>query len=355
MPDLMEKLVHPQELEDWRAYLANLSGPEPESRLVRIRDRSGNERWMEHVCKPVFDAEGRFLGRRGSNRDITERRRAEQDLDFFLHRDPLTGFPNRTLFIELLKHAVQQNEYAQNEFALLFLDLDKFKTINESLGHDAGDHVLLGGGQAAPRPASGHGHHRPHWRRRVQHASWSATPASPASILLAQRMIDALNEPILVDGNNLYIGASIGDCPLSRRRPRYRDPAEQRRRGAPSRPRPRDGACLRFFSPEMTQQARIRLTLEADLRHAIDHGGLRLHYQPQVDLRQRRHRRPGEPGALAPPEARLDLSRRLHPAGRGKRTGGAAGRTGPCVPPVIRSNTGPDGPAPWSDRGRMSP
>jgi diguanylate cyclase (GGDEF)-like protein/PAS domain S-box-containing protein len=283
-PDLMEKLVHPQELEDWRAYLANLSGPEPQSRLVRIRDRGGNERWIEHICKPVFDAEGRFLGRRGSNRDITDRHRAEQDREFFLHRDPLTGFPNRTLFIELLNLAVQQNEFAQKEFGLLLLDLDQFKTINESLGHDAGDRVLLevGNRLRALLPDMD-------TIARIGGDEFNIIlqrdASLPGIVLLAQRMLEAINHPISVDGNNLFIGASIGAAlyPAD-----GRDSASLRSNAdaALHLAKAQGRGLLRFSSPEMTQRARNRLNLEADLRHAIDHGGLCLHYQPQVDLRQ---------------------------------------------------------------------
>ncbi len=283
-PDLMEKLVHPQELEDWRAHLANLSRPEPESRLVRIRDRSGNERWLEHVCKPVFDAEGRFLGRRGSNRDITDRRRAEQDLDFLLHRDPLTGFPNRTLFIELLNLAILQNEYAQKEFGLLLLDLDQFKTINESLGHDAGDRVLLEVGNRLrallPDMDTIARIGGDEFNIILQHDA-----SLPGIVQLAQRILEAINHPIPADGNNLFIGASIGVAiyPANGRdAASLRSSADAALHLAKAQGR----GLLRFSSPEMTQRARNRLNLEADLRHAIDHGGLCLHFQPQVDLRQ---------------------------------------------------------------------
>ncbi len=283
-PNLMQKLIHPQELEAWRAHIAKVSGPEAELRMVRIRDRSGNERWLEHVCKPVFDEEGRFLGRRGSNRDITDRHRAEQDLDFFLHRDPLTGFPNRTLFIELLNLAVQQNEYAQKEFGLLFLDLDQFKTINESLGHEAGDRVLLEVGHRlrALLPDMD-------TIARIGGDEFNIILQRDASLpgidLLAQRMLEALNQPIAVDGNNLFIGASIGVA-LYPADGRDAASLQSNADAALHLAKAQGRGLLRFSSPEMTQRARNRLTLEADLRQALDQDDLCLHYQPQVDLRQ---------------------------------------------------------------------
>lgn len=128
----MEKIIHPDDRHIWDAHGQDLTAVDSELATFRIRARDGSEHWIEHVCKPVFDKADLFLGRRGSNHDITARRRAEQKLDFFTHRQPLTGLPNRTLFAELLNHAIQQAERGQMSFGLLFLDLDHFKTINES-------------------------------------------------------------------------------------------------------------------------------------------------------------------------------------------------------------------------------
>ena len=281
-PGLMTKLIHPDDRDAWPAPDADIAATDTAPQIFRIHARDGSEHWIEHVSKPVFDETGRFLGRRGSNRDITDRRRAEQKLDFITYRDPLTGLPNRTLFGELLGHAIQQAEHGHLHFGLLFLNLDQFKTINESLGHSAGDQLLI---EVAKR-------------LRVLLPDIDAIarmggddfniiverdPILPGIDLVAQRLIEALNEPFVLEGDSLYIGASIGIALY----PTDGRDAEtlQRNAGAALHQAKTQGRGIPcFFSPEMTRHAKDRLTIEAELRRALDRQELRLHYQPQVEL-----------------------------------------------------------------------
>ncbi|QIK37483.1 EAL domain-containing protein [Caldichromatium japonicum] len=280
-PGLMERLIHPADLEAWREHVhddqARLS-----ALIFCLQARDGSERWIEHLCQPVYDRNGRFLGRRGSNTDITLRRRMEHRLEFITHRDPLTGLPNRVLLHELLQQAITQAEHSGGGFALLFIDLDDFKTINESLGYNLGDLLILA------------------ISRRLQELLPEDTTLAriggdefvlilghqagqPGVDLLAQDLIDALGKPFAIDGNPIYIGASIGvalypsdgqdvETLLCNAETALHQAKQQGQR------------LLRFFSPEMTQRARERLHLEAELRRAITHDELFLVYQPQVNL-----------------------------------------------------------------------
>ena len=280
---LMDSIVHPDDLDAWRTHGHALTGVEPAPQSVRIQARDGTERWIEHLCKPVLDSSGQSLGWRGSNRDITLHRQAEQRLDFVIHRDPLTGLPNRSLFREFLTQAIAHAEHTKTEFALLFLDLDNFKTINESLGHSLGDQLLIEVG------------------RRLQgllpegntiariggdEFNWilERGPNLPGSDLIAQRLIDALSEPFRIDGHSVYIGASVGIAlyPIDGR---DIETLQSNADAALYQAKLQGRGVLRFFSPEMTSQARDRLTLEADLRRAIGGEELLLYYQPQIDLR----------------------------------------------------------------------
>ncbi|MBK1718727.1 EAL domain-containing protein [Thiocystis violacea] len=280
---LMESLIHPEDREAWLAREADMTASTDRGSLVfRIQARDGAEHWIENLCKPVFDEAGKYLGRRGSNRDITARRHAEQKVDFLTHRDPLTGLPNRSLFRELLTHAIAQAEVSHGQFALLFLDLDNFKTINESLGHSLGDQLLIGVGKRL-QSLLPEGHAMARIGGDEFNLLLERDPNLPGIDLIAQHLIDALGEPFQIDGQSVYIGASIGIAlypadgldgeTLQSNADAALYQAKQQGRG-----------ILRFFSPEMTQRAKDRLTLEADLRRAIEGDELLLHYQPQIDL-----------------------------------------------------------------------
>ncbi|MDR3411279.1 MAG: EAL domain-containing protein [Formivibrio sp.] len=280
--DLMEKIIHPDDLSTWKSHGPAAAHTTLDLLIFRIRTKDGDERWIEHVCKPVFDAIGKPLGKRGSHRDVTERLLTEQKLDYITYRDPLTGLPNRILFGELLSHAISHAEHSQSQFALLFLGLDNFKTINESLGHHRGDQLLIEVGKRlqALWPES-------NTIARIGGDEFSIlldhSEDMPWTDLMAQRAIDSLAQPFILDGNHIYIGGSIGIALY----PSDGSSAETLQSSADAalhQAKEQGRSTLRFFSPEMMNRARVRLILDADLRHALDNEELLLHYQPQVDL-----------------------------------------------------------------------
>ncbi|MHB1403235.1 MAG: EAL domain-containing protein [Thiobacillus sp.] len=279
---LMEKIIHPDDRERWTLHGPGASSANPELLTFRIRAKDGSERWIEHVYKQVFDASGKPLGLRGSHRDITDRQRVEQKLDFCAHRDLLTGLPNRALFVQLLGQAILHADRNQTQFALLFLDLDNFKAINESFGHRLGDQLLievskrlqemLDDGSTIARIGGDE------FNMIVECGA-----SLPGSDLIAQRMIGTLAEPFLLDGNSIYIGASVGIA-LYPTDGRDVGTLQSSAAAALHQAKALGRGTLRFFSPEMTRRSKARLTLEADLRRALDRQELSLHYQPQVDL-----------------------------------------------------------------------
>ncbi|MES2877222.1 MAG: EAL domain-containing protein [Pseudomonadota bacterium] len=279
---LMEKIIDPDDLQAWQLQGPAAAQADPAPLIFRIRAKDGSERWIEHICKPVLDGGGRSLGQRGSHRDISQRRHAEERLDFFINRDPLTSLPNRALFHELLGHTLQRAERDQTQFALLFIDLDNFKNINESLGHSLGDQLLIEAGQrlkvllpdidAIARIGGDE------FNIILSHSE-----GSPWIDLTAQRIIDALARPFELDGTSVYVGASIGIA-LYPSDGLDAGTLQSNADAALHQAKLRGRGMLRFFSSEMTGRAKERLTLEADLRRAVERHELRLYYQPQVDL-----------------------------------------------------------------------
>ena len=279
---LMDKIVDPSDLANWLKFGPAGSSAGAAPLIFRIRTKDGGEAWVEHVAKRVVDATGQQIGVRGSYSNITQRRMAEQQLDFMTHRDPLTGLSNRALFVQLLIHAINQTEHSKAEFALLFINLDNFKTINESLGHGAGDRLLvevarrlreqLPGLDAIARVGGDE------FYVAIEHDA-----NGPGIDLVAQRVIDALSQPYELDANSVYVGASAG---IALYPADGRDAATllSNADAALHQAKSKGRGLLRFFSPEMSSRAKDRLSMEADLRAAMAGGEFELHYQPQVDL-----------------------------------------------------------------------
>lgn len=280
--NLMEKIIHPDDLAAWGSQGPAATGGTPVPLIFRIRAKDGSEHWIEHVHKTVLDAQGQVMGQRGSHRDISKRHEAEERLDFFINRDPLTGLPNRALFHELLAHTLQRAERDKGHFALLFIDLDNFKTINESLGHSLGDQVLIEAGRRLKEMLPD--------RDAIARISGDEFniilhdgDGMPGFDLVTQRMIDALARPFELDGNSIYVGASAGIA-LYPADGTSTETLQSNAEAALHQAKLRGRGMLRFFSSEMSGRAKARLTLEADLRRSVERDELRVHYQPQVDL-----------------------------------------------------------------------
>ena len=110
---------------------------------IRMLHKNGNIGWIESMCVPIYDSNNRMVGALGINRDITDRIKETERLEHLAHYDQLTKIPNRYLLLDRLQHLVAQSERYKTTFALLFIDLDNFKTINDTKGHAFGDQVLI--------------------------------------------------------------------------------------------------------------------------------------------------------------------------------------------------------------------
>lgn len=281
-PQLMDKIIHPDSLAAWKSYansgVDNVSSP----KVFRIHTRDGEERWVEHVFRPAFNARGVNVGLRGSYRDVTQRIQAEKQLDFMTHRDQLTGLSNRVLFAEYLATAIRQGEHSGSRFALLFINLDNFKTINESLGHSIGDRVLI---EAANRLRS----QLPGVDANARiggdefHVIVDLRANTIGIDLIAQEIISVLGKPYHPETADLYVGASVGIAVFPDDG-RDSETLLSNAAAALHKAKAQGRSSLCFFSPDMTRLTRARLTLESDLRRALEKEEFHMHYQPQFDL-----------------------------------------------------------------------
>lgn len=199
--------------------------------------------------------------------------------------DPLTKLPNRTLFIDRLERMLARMKRRRGSVAVLFLDLDNFKVINDSLGHDVGDHLLV----AVARRLQG-GVRQEDTVARFggdEFAVATAEITQPAdAVNIAQRIAQALAAPFTLEGQELFVTASIGIALNSS--DTYRPETLLRDADLAMYKAKLNGkARFEIYSQDMQVQTMERLRLETDLRRAIERGELRVYYQPVVDLRTR--------------------------------------------------------------------
>ena len=245
-------------------------------------DRHGKRR---HICasgEPLLDADGHFAGYRGVSRDVTLRKEAEARIQYLASHDSLTGLPNRVMFGELLNHVLAASKRNQRQFAVLFIDLDRFKFINDSLGHEAGDTLLR---EVATR-----------LKDSLRASDIVARLGGDEFVMLlqdlrgveqagriARKLLSAVIKPLMIQSQECRVTASIGisvypnDAHDETSLMTHADIAmyHAKEEGKNN---------FQFYDGRLETLSLERLTLETRLRRAIERNELSLHYQAKLDL-----------------------------------------------------------------------
>ncbi len=246
---------------------------------AELIDGAGQRRPVELLSRPLGDARGRDTVL--AVRDLSDRKQAEQRIQHLAHHDSLTGLPNRALFRDRLAQAMSMAERTGHTIALLCLDLDGFKSVNDLLGHPVGDQVLIEvGNRLRTCLRDSDTIARLGGDEFAIVLGFCEQPAGAST--LGERIVALLAEPFEIGGQQVVIGTSIGIAlyPSDAAAPevllRNADLALYRAK--------RDGrGVFRFFEQAMDERLQQRRLLEQDLRGAMQRGELRLHYQPLLD------------------------------------------------------------------------
>ncbi len=249
----------------------------------RIKRKDGTQSYIEASVSLQKTASGKPVGFKGIIRDITERKNIEQELQHLATHDTLTGLPNRLMVGQLLDHAIQSAHRYNRQLAVFFVDLDRFKTVNDSLGHDAGDRLLK---EVAAR-----------LRQSLRHVDVVGRLGGDEFIILiedfqdvkqleilAHKILATVMQPMFLLGEECRVTASIGISVFP-----------QHGRDEQSLMKNADIAMyfakeegknnFQFYSENMHAMSSARLAIETNLRHAIERNELYLNYQAQLDFR----------------------------------------------------------------------
>jgi len=265
----------------------------------RIKHKDGSWRVLESQASTIRDAKGEVAKLVIVNRDITERKRAEQQLEYNLFHDPLTSLPNRRRFLDQLQGAfARMRRDAGRSYALLLVNVDHFKVFNETMGTKAGDLILTEIARrlgtelrqqqpSAGRDATGAEEYLLFRLGGDEFAVLLETVGDPSDAMrLAKRMQTAVAEPFELESREVRVSASVGIALSTAAHARPEDVLKDADI-AMRRAKALGGSRCEVFDEAMHTRAVGRLKLESDLRTALTHRQFRIHYQPVVQLNSR--------------------------------------------------------------------
>ena len=261
---------------------SRLAQREPFRDLVLQRESAGERQALSLSGEPVFDEQGALVGWRGVARDISERRRAEERIRWLAMHDGLSGLPNRSMFGHILAHTIEAAKRHERGFALLFIDLDRFKTINDSLGHEAGDQLLcevasrlktaLRGSDVVARLAGDE-----------FVALLDETDSAAAAAAVAHKLLATLAQPLHLGAHDLRVTASIG---IARYPQDGEDEATLLKNADLAMYLAKEAGKNNFqhYDAASRTAAMQRLSIEQQLRQALERGEFSLQFQAKLDL-----------------------------------------------------------------------
>ncbi len=286
-PSIMDRMVYPAD----RNIFEDSSG----SRTVadfcgkreveyRIIGKNGEIRWVRHACTSIYDDSGMFIGRRGSISDVSARKDLADQVSHLVMHDILTGLPNRSLFSDRLEVALSQGVREQKILVVMFFGIDRFKLINDTMGHEAGDGLLI---MTAERLK-----HQLHTEDTLCRFGGDVfalmlpyRESRHEAVSMAYLILAALTEPfILGGGRKITLTGSIGIAisPMDGNKP---ETLLKNAEAAMYDAKKSGKNTFRFYTSKMNEFAAEMLALDNSMPASLANGDFYIHFQPQLDLK----------------------------------------------------------------------
>lgn len=283
-PNFMNSIIHKYDLKLWMDHVEHINcNHETEIIDLRIITKSGKTRWIKHVCAAVTDAQGNQLGVRASNLDITEHKAYENKIFDMAFYDPLTHLPNRRLFEQNLQSMIEKSGKTNDIFSIMFLDLDRFKNINDSFGHKLGDKVLVAVTEMLIE--------------NCKETCLVSRFGGDEFVLicddidtkekaekLASKIISNVEQPMIIDNVNIYLSGSIGVAFY----PEDGDEMGTLIRNADTalyKTKKDTSNKILFYHTEFGDEASHFISTEQSIHKALEDEEFIPYYQPKVDMR----------------------------------------------------------------------
>lgn len=280
--EFFQRLIHPDDLPVWDNFMQDHSEDSGEELDFRIYHKNARVKWVSLVKNAIEDEEGKSLGIRMSLRDVTNRKQMEEQLKYSTLHDPLTGLPNRALFLDRVGRAVDRSKRKQHYFAVLFINLDRFQVFNDHYGHSVGDKILVGVGARLSMA--------------VRTVDTVARFGGDEFVILIEEMVrktdvtdlvkgvqDAFSEPIEIDGVEFNVTASMG-LDVTKNGDGDRDALVHNSQLAMYKAK--EGGKKRYvvYNKKMREGVINVLAVENDLQRALKAREFEAYFQPLVNL-----------------------------------------------------------------------
>jgi diguanylate cyclase (GGDEF)-like protein/PAS domain S-box-containing protein len=272
-------LIHQDDVKNYSKLQSKLLDGEMLHQQYRLIHANGDLLWMEDKTFPILNAEGQLIRLDGLIQDISERKRNEEQINFFAYHDYLTELPNRRMFDQKLEQWIAQDQGRNDKFALFYLDLDRFKFVNDTLGHEIGDALLS---EISKRLLSIAGNNNVFRVGGDEFTIIQPNLLAKDPVALGKELVREIRKPFQIEGYEIHMTTSIGVSIFPDDGETLKE-LKMNSDAALYRAKELGKNNVQLFTKSLNSESYKLFTLENDLRKAIQRDEFVLHYQPRVD------------------------------------------------------------------------